>query len=227
MLFIAIGIVGATVMPHNLYLHSAMVHTRAFDVTQTGKHDAAKWASIESIGALALALFVNAAIVVLAASAFHHNGWTNVADIQDAYRLLTPSLGVTLASTAFALALLSSGQNSTITGTLAGQVVMEGFLDLRMKPWARRLLTRGLAIIPAAYVAAFYGEAGASRLLVLSQVVLSMQLPFAVVPLVQFTADRTKMGDLVSPIWLRVLAWTIAGLIVCLNAKLILSFLAA
>ena len=221
MLYIAIGIIGATVMPHNLYLHSAAVQTRDYPRSPVGKREAAKWATIDSTVALSLALFVNAAILILAAAAFHTTGQTEVAEIQDAYQLLTPTLGAAAASTLFAVALLASGQNSTITATLAGQIVMEGFVRLRLAPWLRRLITRGLAIIPAVTVAALYGESGTARLLVLSQVVLSMQLPFAIIPLVQFTSDRTKMGDLVSPAWLRAAAWIIAAVIVVLNVKLL------
>lgn len=221
MLYIAIGILGATVMPHNLYLHSAAVQTRDYERTAAGKRDAVKWATIDSTVALSLALFVNAAILILAASAFHTIGRTDVAEIQDAYQLLTPTLGAAAASTVFAVALLASGQNSTITATLAGQIVMEGFLRLRLAPWARRIVTRGLAIIPCIFVAAIYGESGTARLLILSQVVLSMQLPFAVVPLVQFTSDKTKMGELVSPGWLKGGAWTITAIIITLNLKLL------
>ncbi|WP_347303937.1 Nramp family divalent metal transporter [Croceibacterium sp. TMG7-5b_MA50] len=226
MLYIAIGILGATVMPHNLYLHSAAVQTRAFEQTPDGRRDAAKWATIDSTVALMLALFVNAAILILAAAAFHTTGQTEVAEIQDAYRLLAPTLGIGLASTLFAVALLASGQNSTVTATLAGQVVMEGFLNLRLPAWARRLITRGLAIIPAGIVAALYGESGTAQLLVLSQVILSMQLPFAVVPLVAFTSDKVKMRELTSPVWLRIAAWTIAAIIIALNGKLLLDTLA-
>ncbi|MBY8829690.1 Nramp family divalent metal transporter [Hephaestia mangrovi] len=222
MLYIAIGILGATVMPHNLYLHSAAVQTRAFEPTPEGKRDAVKWATLDSTIALMLALFVNAAILILAAAAFHTIGRTDVAEIQDAYRLLTPTLGAALASTLFAVALLASGQNSTITATLAGQIVMEGFLRLRLQPWLRRLITRGLAIVPTVIVAALYGESGTARLLILSQVVLSMQLPFAIVPLVQFTSDRAKMGGLASPAWLKATAWFIAAVIIVLNVKLLL-----
>lgn len=222
MLYIAIGILGATVMPHNLYLHSATVQTRAFNRTPAGKRDAAKWATIDSTVALSLALFVNAAILILAASAFHTIGRTDVAEIQDAYQLLTPTLGAAAASTLFAVALLASGQNSTITATLAGQIVMEGFVRLRLAPWLRRMVTRGLAIVPTVVVAAIYGESGTARLLILSQVVLSMQLPFAVVPLVRFTSDKTKMGNLVSPTWLKIVAWTITAIIIVLNVKLLL-----
>ena len=226
MLYIAIGILGATVMPHNLYLHSATVQTRAYDQTPTGKRDAVKWATIDSTIALSLALFVNAAILILAAAAFHTIGRTDVAEIQDAYQLLTPTLGAAAASTLFAVALLASGQNSTITATLAGQIVMEGFLHLRMSPVLRRLITRGLAIVPTVIVAAIYGESGTARLLILSQVVLSMQLPFAIVPLVQFTSDRTKMGELVSPAWLKGIAWVIAALVIVLNTKLLIDTMA-
>jgi len=226
MLYIAIGILGATVMPHNLYLHSATVQTRAYDQTPTGKRDAVKWATIDSTIALSLALFVNAAILILAAAAFHTIGRTDVAEIQDAYQLLTPTLGAAAASTLFAVALLASGQNSTITATLAGQIVMEGFLHLRMSPVLRRLITRGLAIVPTVIVAAIYGESGTARLLILSQVVLSMQLPFAIVPLVQFTSDRTKMGELVSPAWLKGIAWVIAVLVIVLNTKLLIDTMA-
>ncbi len=222
MLYIAIGILGATVMPHNLYLHSAAVQTRDYPRTDEGKRDAAKWATLDSSIALMLALFVNAAILILAASAFHTIGRTDVAEIQDAYKLLSPTLGAAAASTLFAVALLASGQNSTITATLAGQIVMEGFLRLRLSPWLRRLFTRGLAIVPTVIVAAVYGESGTARLLILSQVVLSMQLPFAIVPLVQFTSDKTKMGGLVSPPWLKITAWVIAAVIIVLNVNLLL-----
>ena len=222
MLYIAIGILGATVMPHNLYLHSAIVQTRAFDRTPQGRREAVKFATIDSSVALMLALFINSAILILAASAFHVAGRTDVAEIQDAYQLLTPALGVAAASTLFAVALLASGQNSTITATLAGQIVMEGFLAIRLPPWLRRLVTRMLAIIPAVTVAILYGESGTAKLLVLSQVVLSMQLPFAVIPLVYFTSDRAKMGEFANPAWLRIAAWTIAAVIVMLNVKLLL-----
>ena len=222
MLYIAIGILGATVMPHNLYLHSAIVQTRAFDRTPQGRREAVKFATIDSSVALMLALFINSAILILAASAFHVAGRTDVAEIQDAYQLLTPALGVAAASTLFAVALLASGQNSTITATLAGQIVMEGFLAIRLPPWLRRLVTRMLAIIPAVTVAILYGESGTAKLLVLSQVVLSMQLPFAVIPLVYFTSDRAKMGEFANPAWLKIAAWTIAAVIVMLNVKLLL-----
>ncbi|GGE95883.1 Nramp family divalent metal transporter [Sphingomonas prati] len=223
MLYIAIGIIGATVMPHNLYLHSSIVQTRAFDTDTRGKREAVLFATIDSTIALMLALFINAAILILAASAFHVGGQTQVAEIQDAYQLLSPTLGAAAASTLFAVALLASGQNSTVTATLAGQIVMEGFLHVRLRPWVRRLITRMLAIVPAVAVALIYGEQGTARLLVLSQVVLSMQLPFAVIPLVSFTSNREKMGDFANPTWLKIAAWTIAAIIVGLNVKLLLS----
>ncbi|WP_188053136.1 Nramp family divalent metal transporter [Sphingosinithalassobacter sp. CS137] len=221
MLYIAIGILGATVMPHNLYLHSSIVQTRAFERTPRGRREAIRFATIDSSVALMLALFINAAILILAASAFHTAGRTDVAEIQDAYALLAPTLGVAAASTLFAVALLASGQNSTITATLAGQIVMEGFLEIRIAPWLRRMITRLLAIIPAVVVAVLYGESGTAQLLVLSQVILSMQLPFAVIPLVRFTSDRTKMGEFVNPRWLILAAWAIAAIIVALNVKLL------
>jgi manganese transport protein len=221
MLYIAIGILGATVMPHNLYLHSAIVQTRRFDPTETGRREAIRYATIDSTVALMLALFINAAILIVAASTFHTAGRFEVAEIQDAYHLLTPMLGASIASTLFAVALLASGQNSTITATLAGQIVMEGFLRIRLPAWMRRLATRLLAIIPAVVVAALYGESGTAKLLVLSQVILSLQLPFAVIPLVCFTSDRGKMGPFASPRWLVAVASLVAAVIVCLNAKLL------
>jgi manganese transport protein len=224
MLYIAIGILGATVMPHNLYLHSSIVQTRAWEPTREGKREALRFATIDSTVALSFALFINAAILILAAAAFHHTGQTEVAEIQDAYNLLSPTLGVAAASTLFALALLASGQNSTITATLAGQIVMEGFLRLRLAPWLRRAVTRLLAVVPVVIVAWIYGESGTGQMLVLSQVVLSMQLPFAVVPLVRFTTDRGKMGDLVAPRWVALLAWVVAAVIICLNMKLLYDF---
>src|SRR6476660_9866563 len=210
-LYVAIGIIGATVMPHNLYLHSAIVQTRAYPRTEPGRRSAIRWAVADSTLALMLALFVNAAILIVAAAVFHANGRTDVEEIEQAYQLISPVLGVGFASTLFAVALLASGLNSTVTATLAGQIVMEGFLRLRLPDWARRLVTRGVAIVPVVVVAAMYGDAGTAKLLVLSQVILSMQLPFAVIPL----------GRLAIPLWLTVLAWTIAGLIVILNAKLL------
>ena len=220
-LYLAIGILGATVMPHNLYLHSSIVQTRAFVQNEAGRHEAAKMATIDSTVALGLAFFINASILILAAAAFHTAGRTDIAEIDEAYQLLSPMLGVGAASVIFAIALLASGQNSTVTGTLAGQIVMEGFLHLRMKVWLRRMVTRLLAIVPAVLVVGAAGDAGATRLLVLSQVILSLQLPFAVVPLVQFTGRRTIMGTLVSPRWLGVLAWVITTVIISLNATLL------
>ncbi len=220
-LYLAIGILGATVMPHNLYLHSSIVQTRAFVQDEAGRHEAAKMATIDSTVALGLAFFINASILILAAAAFHTAGRTDIAEIDEAYRLLSPMLGVGAASVIFAIALLASGQNSTVTGTLAGQIVMEGFLHLRMRVWLRRMVTRLLAIVPAVLVVGAAGDAGATRLLVLSQVILSLQLPFAVVPLVQFTSNRTMMGTLVSPRWLGVIAWVITTVIIGLNATLL------
>ncbi|MDO9416025.1 Nramp family divalent metal transporter [Pararhizobium sp.] len=221
MLYIAIGIIGATVMPHNLYLHSSIVQTRAYERTETGRRQAIKWATLDSTVALMLALFINAAILVVAAVAFHGTGHEDVAEIGDAYELLSPLLGLGIASTLFAVALLASGLNSTVTATLAGQIVMEGFLRLRIPNWARRLLTRGIAIIPVVVVTAIYGDKGTGQLLVFSQVILSMQLPFAVIPLVMFVSDRKKMGTHVIPAWVAVLAWIVAAIIVTLNVKLL------
>ena len=221
MLYIAIGILGATVMPHNLYLHSSIVQTRAYPRTEEGRRDAITWATADSTIALMLALFVNAAILILAASVFHGSGHTDVAEIGQAFELLSPLLGLGIASTLFAVALLASGLNSTVTATLAGQIVMEGFLRLRLPHWARRLLTRGLAIIPVVVVTAIYGERGTAQLLVFSQVVLSMQLPFAVIPLVRFVTDRSKMGNFVVPGWVATLSWIVATVIVVLNLKLL------
>lgn len=221
MLYIAIGILGATVMPHNLYLHSSIVQTRAYPRTEEGRRDAITWATADSTIALMLALFVNAAILILAASVFHGSGHTEVAEIGQAFELLSPLLGLGIASTLFAVALLASGLNSTVTATLAGQIVMEGFLRLRLPHWARRLLTRGLAIIPVVVVTAIYGERGTAQLLVFSQVVLSMQLPFAVIPLVRFVTDRSKMGSFAVPGWVTTLSWIVATAIVVLNLKLL------
>jgi len=223
MLYVGIGILGATVMPHNLYLHSSIVQTRKYEQTATGKSEAVRFATIDSTIALMLALFINGAILVVAAATFHRQG-RFVAEIQDAYQLLSPMLGVSVAGTLFALALLASGQNSTLTGTLAGQIVMEGFLNLRLRPWLRRLITRGLAIVPAVICTALYGESGTAKLLVFSQVILSLQLPFAVIPLVMFTGDRAKMGEFVNPPWVKILAWVTALVIIVLNAKLLLDF---
>ena len=221
MLYIAIGIIGATVMPHNLYLHSSIVQTRQFDRDDTGRRAAIRWATIDSTIALMLALFVNAAILVVAAAVFHANGKTDVAEIEDAYSLLSPLLGVGIASVLFAIALLASGLNSTVTATLAGQIVMEGFLRIRLPHWARRLLTRAVAIVPVVVVTAIYGEQGTAKLLILSQVVLSMQLPFAVIPLVQFVSNRKKMGDFVVSRTVSMTAWIVAGIILILNFKLL------
>ncbi|GGB24625.1 divalent metal cation transporter MntH [Sphingomonas metalli] len=225
MLYIAIGILGATVMPHNLYLHSSIVQTRAFDRDGIGRREAARMATVDGTVALGLAFFINAAILILAAATFHTAGRTDVAEIEEAYRLLAPSLGVGAASVVFAVALLASGQNSTVTGTLAGQIVMEGFLELRLPSWLRRLITRMLAIVPAVLVVGAAGDSGATRLLVLSQVILSLQLPFAVVPLVWFTGSRRIMGDFASPRWLAALAWTVAAVIIVLNATLLYGML--
>jgi len=221
MLYIAMGILGATVMPHNLYLHSSIVQTRKYEETAAGKREAVRFAFLDSTIALTFALFINAAILIVAAASFHRAGHTDVAEIQQAYTLLTPLLGVGGASTVFALALLASGQNSTLTGTLAGQIVMEGFLQIRLRPWVRRIITRGLAIVPAVIVAILYGESGTAKLLVMSQVVLSLQLSFAVFPLVRFTSDRAKMGEFVNAAWLRALAYVVAFFIAALNVWLI------
>jgi manganese transport protein len=221
MLYLAIGILGATVMPHNLYLHSSLVQTRAFTENAQGKREAIRFATLDSTLALGFSLFINAAILVLGAAAFHQRGMTTVADISQAYQLLTPVLGASLASTLFAAALLCSGQNSTLTGTLAGQIVMEGFLDLRLKPWLRRLITRSLAIIPAALVIGLMGEGHVTALLILSQVILSFQLPFAVVPLIQFTGDRGKMGEFTNGRLTTIVGWAMAAAIIVLNAALL------
>ncbi len=221
MLYIAIGILGATVMPHNLYLHSSIVQTRDYPRTAEGKKEALKFASLDSSLSLMLAFFINAAILIISAATFHTSGNKDVADINDAYMLLSPLLGTTLASIFFGIALLASGQNSTLTGTLAGQIVMEGFLNIRLKPWVRRLITRLIAIIPALIISILYGEKGTAELLVFSQVILSMQLSFAVVPLVMFTCSKAKMGDFVNKPWLRILAWMISGIIIALNLYLL------
>jgi manganese transport protein len=221
MLYIAIGILGATVMPHNLYLHSSIVQTRAFGTGFKDKREALRFAYIDSNIALSIALFINAAILVLAAAAFHTRGMHDVAEIASAYKLLSPVLGASLASTVFACALLASGQNSTLTGTLAGQIVMEGFLDIRLKPWLRRLITRAIAIIPAILVIAIAGEEKVTWLIIFSQVVLSFQLPFAVIPLVQFTSDRKKMGAFTNSRLTQVIAWSVAAAILLLNAELV------
>lgn len=221
MLYIAIGILGATVMPHNLYLHSSIVQTRAFGASTRDRREAIRYAVFDSTVALGFALFINAAILVLGAAAFHTRGLNNVGEIADAYKLLSPVLGASLASTLFACALLASGQNSTLTGTLAGQIVMEGFLDIRLKPWLRRLITRSIAIIPAALVIGISGEGKVTSLLILSQVILSFQLPFAVIPLIQFTSSRTKMGEFVNSRATIVVAWIVAAAILFFNAELL------
>jgi manganese transport protein len=221
MLYIAIGILGATVMPHNLYLHSSIVQTRAFGISTVDRREALHYAVFDSTLALAFALFVNAAILILGAAAFHTRGLHNVAEISDAYKLLSPLLGVSLASTVFACALLASGQNSTLTGTLAGQIVMEGFLNIRLKPWVRRLITRALAITPAVIVIGFAGEGKVTSLIVLSQVILSFQLPFAIVPLIHFTGDRAKMGGLVNSRLTQVVAWVVAAAVLFFNGELL------
>jgi len=221
MLYVSIGILGATVMPHNLYLHSSIVQTRRFERSPLGRREAIKFATIDSSAALMFALFINAAILILAAATFHWSGHQEVAQIQDAFNLLSPTLGVGVASTLFAVALLASGQNSTLTGTLAGQIVMEGFLNFRMAPWMRRLVTRCIAIVPAVVVIGIFGESRTTDLLVASQVVLSMQLGFAVWPLMRFTSEKTKMGEFVNPIWINILGWATAGIIIVLNVKLL------
>jgi manganese transport protein len=224
MLLIAIGILGATVMPHNLYLHSSIVQTRKYEQTPDGKREAIRFATLDSTVALMFALFINAAILIVSAATFHTRGQNNVAEIQNAYQLLSPTLGVGIASAVFAIALLASGQNSTLTGTLAGQIVMEGFLNLRLRPWLRRLITRLIAIVPAVIVTVIYGENGTTNLLIWSQVILCLQLSFAVIPLVIFTSDRRKMGEFANPLWMKILAWLVAGVIVVLNVKFLLDF---
>ena len=221
MLYIAIGILGATVMPHNLYLHSSIVQTRHVLPDPASKREAIRFATLDSTIALLFAFFINGAILILAAATFHPTGYRDVADIGDAYHLLAPLLGTGIASVLFAVALLASGQNSTITGTLAGQIVMEGFLNIRLPAWLRRLITRLIAIIPAVIVTALYGSRGVGSLLILSQVILSLQLSFAVVPLVQFTSEKGKMGEFANRPWLRHLAWAIAVVIIALNAWLL------
>lgn len=222
MLLIGIGILGATVMPHNLYLHSSIVQTRKFDQTNEGRREAIKFGTIDSTFALTFALFINGGILVLAAAAFHWSGHQDVAEIQDAYKLLSPMLGVGMASALFAIALLASGQNSTLTGTLAGQIVMEGFINIRLQPWLRRLVTRALAVIPAVFVIGIYGEGKTTELLIGSQVLLSMQLGFAVWPLMRFTGEKAKMGEFVNPLWIKILGWSITIIIIVLNMKLLI-----
>ena len=222
MLYVSIGILGATVMPHNLYLHSSIVQTRKFEQTLEGKREAIKFATIDSSVALMFALFINGAILILSAAVFHWSGHRDVAQIQDAYKLLSPLLGVGVASILFAVALLASGQNSTLTGTLAGQIVMEGFLNFRITPWLRRLITRLIAIVPAVLVIGIFGEGKTTELLIASQVVLSMQLGFAVWPLMRFTGEKAKMGEFANGLWVKILGWTTAGIIIVLNVKLLL-----
>ena len=221
MLYIALGILGATVMPHNLYLHSSIVQTRRYVDTVESKQEAIRFATLDSSIALMSALFINAAILIVSAAVFAGTEHSEVADIGDAYQLLSPLLGASAASTLFAVALLCSGQNATLTGTLAGQIVMEGFVNIRLRPWLRRLITRLVAIIPAVIVIALYGEQGTGALLILSQVVLSLQLPFAVFPLVSFTSNRHKMGPFVAPLWMQALAWLVAVIIAALNVWLL------
>ncbi|CAM8655632.1 MntH Mn2+ and Fe2+ transporters of the NRAMP family [Paracoccaceae bacterium] len=221
MLYLALGIIGATVMPHNLYLHSGIVQTRAFGMDLPAKREALRLATWDSTIALMFALTINASILILAAAAFYTVGETDVAEIDKAHLLLEPLLGSSLAPILFGVALLCAGLNSTVTATMAGQIVMEGFIRLRIAPWARRLITRGLAIIPAVFVILLYGSEGVGELLILSQVVLSFQLPFAIVPLVMFTASRAKMGELVAPRWLTGLCWLIAAVIIVLNVNLL------
>ncbi len=221
MLYLSLGILGATVMPHNLYLHSGVVQTRRFGRSVPEKREAVKLATIDSTAALMFALTINASILILAAATFNKAGKTDVAELDQAHAFLSPLLGSALAPTLFGIALLCCGINSTVTATLSGQIVMEGFLDIRLPGWARRLITRGIAIVPAAAVTIFYGEKGTAQLLILSQVILSLQLPFAVVPLVMFTADRAKMGQLVAPRWLTAIAAVIAATIIALNVKLL------
>jgi manganese transport protein len=224
MLYLALGILGATVMPHNLYLHSGIVQTRAYGETIPEKRQALKFATIDSTVALMFALLINASILILAAAAFHKTGKTDVAELAEAHKLLAPILGLAIAPTLFGIALLCCGINSTVTATLAGQIVMEGFLDIKLAPWLRRLITRGIAIIPAAAVTIWYGDSGTAKLLILTQVVLSLQLSFAVFPLVMFTADKAKMGELVAPRWLVMCAVLIGVVIALLNIKLLYDF---
>ncbi|MER2174947.1 MAG: Nramp family divalent metal transporter [Carnobacterium sp.] len=219
-LFVGLGILGATVMPHNLYLHSSIIQTRSYERTEKGKKEAVTFARIDSIFSLTIAFLINSMILILGASAFYGNGQV-VSGIEDAYALLAPTIGASIASTLFAIALLASGQNSTITGTLSGQIVMEGFIHLRVKPWVRRIITRLLAVIPVFIVTIMAGENGTTNLLIFSQVILSMQLPFALVPLVLFTSDKHKMGSFVNSTWVKMVAWTATVVIICLNVYLV------
>ena len=226
MLYLALGILGATVMPHNLYLHSGLVQTRSYGDSREERHEAIKLATVDSTFALCLALIINASILILAAATFNRAGRTDVAELDQAHSFLTPLLGSAVAPSLFAVALLCCGLNSTVTATLSGQIVMEGFIRIRIAPWLRRLMTRALAIVPAALVTLWYGEKGTAQLLILSQVVLSLQLPFAIVPLVMFTASRAKMGPFVAPRWLTAAAALVAAVVIALNAKLVLDFIA-
>jgi manganese transport protein len=221
MLYLALGIIGATVMPHNLYLHSGIVQTRAFGETLPEKREAVRYATLDSTIALMFALTINASILILAAASFHKAGNTGVEELEKAHSLLAPLLGSALAPTLFAIALLCCGLNSTVTATMAGQIVMEGFLDLKMPAWARRLTTRAIAIVPAAVVTIAYGESGTAKLLILSQVILGLQLPFAIIPLVMLTADKRKMGALTAPRWLTIVAAVVALIIITLNVKVV------
>ena len=225
MLYLSLGIIGATVMPHNLYLHSGIVQTRAYGGSAPEKREAVRYATIDSTAALMFALTINASILILAAAAFNKTGNTGVQELDKAHALLAPLLGSALAPTLFGIALLCCGLNSTVTATMAGQIVMEGFLDLRLPPWLRRLVTRLVAIVPAAVVTIYYGDSGTAKLLILSQVILGVQLPFAIIPLVAISASRTKMGELVAPRWLTALAALIAAIIIALNIKLITDLL--
>jgi manganese transport protein len=221
MLYLAIGIIGATVMPHNLYLHSGVVQTRRFGTSVADRREAIKLATIDSTIALMFALTINASILILAAATFNKAGKIDVAELDQAHAFLAPLLGSAIAPTLFGIALLCCGLNSTVTATLSGQIVMEGFIDIRLPSWARRLVTRSIAIVPAAIVTIWYGEAGTAKLLILSQVVLGVALPFSIVPLVMFTADRRKMGDLAAPVWVTVLATLTALVLIVLNFKLL------
>ncbi len=225
MLYLAIGILGATVMPHNLYLHSAVVQTRQYGEDESGKREAIRFATLDSTIALTFALLINSAILILSASAFNAHGYKEVAEIQDAYHLLTPILGTSLAAIAFGVALLACGLNSTVTATLAGQIVMEGFIHIRLPPWLRRMITRLLAIIPAALVAYYFGETGTAKLLIFSQVILSLQLPFAIIPLIMFVADKRKMQQFTVPLYVQILGYAIAGIIILLNGFLLSNLL--
>ena len=224
MLYLALGIIGATVMPHNLYLHSGVVQTRRFGESVAEKREAINLATVDSTIALMFALLINASILILAAATFNKVGKTDIAELEHVHSFLAPLLGSAIAPTLFGIALLSCGLNSTVTATLAGQIVMEGFVDIRLPAWARRLTTRAIAIVPAAIVTIWYGEKGTAQLLIFSQVVLSLQLPFAIVPLVMFTADRRKMGALVAPRWVTLAAAIVAAIIIVLNVKLLVDF---